>query len=475
MTEYALSTNLYTYAQVGKGFFGWPLGSGEAEIIRQLKPGDLIIPKFAASAAGGVGDQGRDLDWQRKYCEAIDVNYDQVNEDYDAEVAGGDNGVPFLLRVVGDEVDDTRPEGDVWARVKVEKVTLANPLSSKELLLLRDLPVGIARQFKGLVSPGRHLQEVPNGTVQAVRDAASSEDRSDYLRRLSVVEATSAEAARERLTEAGRSPRPGDRTFVASPAALLGVHDAHADGTLHPVGQPIPKTPEELVELFEEAKAKARKEDQFSPNHAIAAANELKALLEGPNAVIFVDDFARFHDRYARLTSKVTQALDIAQRPSAPPGLSELPPETLDNESEEAEVDELAALQGLTVAAVRQELPDGMELPDSVLAEAVTALRAGKHLLLGGPPGTGKSTLAEALCRAVVAQQYDVVTATADWTTFDTIGGYMPKPGGILEFEPGVVLRCLQRGRWLIIDELNRADIDKAFGPLFTVLAGGAE
>lgn len=199
----------------------------------------------------------------------------------------------------------------------------------------------------------------------------------------------------------------------------------------------------------------------------------MNELMAGPEQVQIVDDFGRFYDRYVLLERKITQALEISARPATPyeaevPGSDLVPPEVEDTETE---LDEAVALHGLTVEAVKAQLSENIELPDSVLAEAVTALRSGKHLLIGGPPGTGKSTLAEALSRAVVGNQYDVATATADWTTFDTIGGYVPSDEG-LRFEPGIVLRALTRGAWVVIDELNRADIDKAFGPLFTLLAG---
>ncbi|RAS71765.1 AAA family ATPase [Priestia endophytica] len=107
-----------------------------------------------------------------------------------------------------------------------------------------------------------------------------------------------------------------------------------------------------------------------------------------------------------------------------------------------------------------------------------SALKNGKHLIFAGPPGTGKSKLASEVCKSYGVQSV-FTTASSDWSTFETIGGYHPTREGTLAFHPGLFLQCFkddrtkkEQNKWLIVDEMNRADLDQAFGALLSVLAG---
>lgn len=159
---------------------------------------------------------------------------------------------------------------------------------------------------------------------------------------------------------------------------------------------------------------------------------------------------------------------------------------TRDVSSEPLRFDAVATL----VSGIEADLETaGILFPDAedLVRRCVVALLCG-HLVLQGPPGTGKTTLARLLAKSFSAD-LAVTTATADWSTYDVIGGLRPGRDGTLQPGLGCVsqaaLDCAvlvrddmaatsdtsTQARWLLLDELNRADIDKAVGPLYTVLS----
>ena len=118
--------------------------------------------------------------------------------------------------------------------------------------------------------------------------------------------------------------------------------------------------------------------------------------------------------------------------------------------------------------------PQGrLEIDESVVLRLLHHLMLGKNVILIGPPGTGKTDLAIRLlkeCGSRIIGDSAPVTAVAsfEWGRYEVIGGnsLQTDASGPI-FHLGCITKAIKEKKLLLIDEFNRADMNKAFGEMF--------
>lgn len=104
----------------------------------------------------------------------------------------------------------------------------------------------------------------------------------------------------------------------------------------------------------------------------------------------------------------------------------------------------------------------------------MSALEAGKHVFLEGPPGTSKSTILRAISE-YTETQFCLVTGNNDLTTSKLIGYFDPAETLAKGYRPeyftsGPLLKSMQEGQYLYIEEFNRLP-DETTNVFITVMS----
>lgn len=137
------------------------------------------------------------------------------------------------------------------------------------------------------------------------------------------------------------------------------------------------------------------------------------------------------------------------------------------------------AVTALTMGVKTVKRPNGVDYYIRKFGEHddVAALRKAREdglpLMAYGPPGTGKTALIEAAyCQD--GQSVHTVQGTGDTETADFIGSYTQLPGGLFEWTDGPMLRAMENGEVLYIDEIALID-PKVMSVVYSVMDGRGE
>lgn len=117
---------------------------------------------------------------------------------------------------------------------------------------------------------------------------------------------------------------------------------------------------------------------------------------------------------------------------------------------------------------------------DEAIVRALMYINLGYPIMLYGPPGNGKTTIAEHLLRYISGgDNYYRIEATEGMTEYHTIGGFHPlSMSGNPElskkfvYKDGIITRAIKEKKNLLIDEFNRAPTT-AYSGLFMLLSAG--